>query len=277
VAVPKSPAAIEATWPDMTKVMSTPPFGLVVDYNSAPIYGDNSVFVFARPETPGLPAGDTVTFELVLSSLTSAYGDIATAPSSISIKTSPFAIALAAPTGAVATSFEIPLAATNRLPLVPADGTSPSVHVAAAGADVPYKLLADASLGSRWYLAPADCLGAWPANTTFDVTIDATLADAFGAPLAQGATGTFATGAASGIARAGTCPAPDGGAGDAVAPVDSSSDAASDADADLDAGRDAPEGDAGVVEPSHVDGGTGDAQDVPASFGDATDAAPEAG
>jgi len=133
-------------------------------------------------------------------------------------------------TGAVAVppSYQLPLAFSNRLPAVPA--TSPLIHVTANGAAVPYKLLADAGLASRWYLVAADCLGAWPASTTFSVTIDAGFSDAFGGKLAEAATAAFSTAAGTSapdascsIPEAGA-PAPgadagatDRGAGDAVA------------------------------------------------------------
>ena len=266
VAVPKTPAAIEVTWPDMAARMSDPPFKLSVDYNSLPTYGGQSVYVFARPDAPGFPSGETLTFDLILVNLTSAYGDIATAPASIAVKTTTFSVSIQAPTGTAATSFELPLTFANRLPPVPVGGTSPAVHVTAGGA-VPYKLVADASLRSRWFLAPADCLGAWPASSTFTVTIDAALADAFGGPLAQGATATFATGAASGITRDAGCAIGDGGADGAPA-----SDAA--ADAALEAG--ASEGGADAATTDARDGGVDDAHDgatsdAPASFGDALD------
>ncbi|HTA18919.1 MAG TPA: hypothetical protein VK989_06480, partial [Polyangia bacterium] len=169
VPVPKVPAAIGATWPDVKTRMSVPPFELVVDYNSVPLFGDQSAFVLARPQLPGFPSGDTITFDLLLSSLTSAYGDVATAPGTITVKTQPFAVTVAPPTFAVPTNYQLPLAFSNRLPPVAASGASPAIAVTVSGAAVPYKLLADASLISRWYVAPADCLGAWPANSTLTV------------------------------------------------------------------------------------------------------------
>jgi hypothetical protein len=261
VAVPKTPAAIEVRWPDMAARMSDPPFKLSVDYNSLPTYGGQSVYVFARPDVPGFPSGETLTFDLILANLTSAYGDVATAPASIAVKTTTFSVSIQAPTGTAATTFELPLAFSNRLPPVPAAGTSPAVHVTTAGAAVPYKLLADASLGSRWFVAPADCLGAWPASSTFTVTIDAALTDAFGGPLAQSATATFATGAPSGVTRDASCALGDGGAGDGASDGATAEVGAPDAGASGDAGSD-----------GGVDGAPGDAADVPASLGDATDA-----
>jgi hypothetical protein len=271
VPVPKTPAAIAATWPDMAKRMSDPPFDLVVDYNSVPLFGGQSAYVLARPQLPGFPSADTITFDLLLSSLTSAYGDLATvpAPGTIAVKTMSFAVSIVAPASAVATNYQLPLTFSNRLPPVGAAGESPAIHVTLAGAAVPYKLLADASLLSRWYVAPADCLGAWPANSTLTVSIDVGLPDAFGSPLAAGATATFATGARSGVPADASCSVAD--AGDiADGPPDGGvGDAASDGGA-LDAGP--PEGgtDAGASTSARAGGKSSDASSD-ASSGDATD------
>ncbi|HEX4406476.1 MAG TPA: hypothetical protein VH560_16670 [Polyangia bacterium] len=265
VPVPKTPAAIGATWPDVKARMSTPPFDLVVDYNSVPLFGDQSAYVLARPQVPGFPSGDTITFNLLLSSLTSAYGDIANAPKQITVKTQPFGVSIAAPTFAVATNYQLPLAFSNRLPPVAASGAIPAIAVTVAGAAVPYKLLADASLLSRWYVAPADCLAAWPANSTLTVTIEAGLPDAFGAPLAASATATFATLARSGATPDASCAVADAGAADGGV-----TDAAS--DAVVDAG--APEAGPTDLDASTADGGVDAAPDAPSDS--ASDAASDA-
>ncbi|HVU52835.1 MAG TPA: hypothetical protein VHL80_19270 [Polyangia bacterium] len=243
--MPKAEAAVHVTWTDMGTAMSDPPFHLTVDYNSLPRFGGLSSYVYARPDVPGFPASHTLTFDLVPTLLTSAYNDPADLPTPpVTVKTSAFAAVLVPTTSPVVPSFQLPLTFTNRLPKAPA--TSPSVHVKAHGADVPYKLLGDASLASRWYLAAADCLGGWPPGTTFEVTIDAAFGDAFGAQLGQPATMTFSTNA--GAAAPSTCPIPDAGAADGGVP-----DAASTAP---DAGAsDVP------VEAGAADAGAGDAAD----------------
>jgi hypothetical protein len=286
VPVPKVPAAIAATWPDIAQRMSVPPFQLVVDYNSVPLFGDQSAYVLARPEVPGFPSGDTINFDLLLSSLTSAYGDIATAPSRIAVKTLPFAVSIAAPTFAVATNYQLPLAFSNRLPPVAASGTSPAIAVTVSGAAVPYKLLADASLLSRWYVAPADCLGAWPANSTLMVTIDAGLPDAFGAPLAAGVTATFATGARSGVTPDASCSIADAGVtsdGPADGVPDAASDTAPDVAVDDGGGRSDGGVDAGASTTSDggvdadSEAGSDAMSDVPATFDAAAETSPGGG
>jgi hypothetical protein len=282
VPVPKVPAAIGATWPDIAQRMSVPPFQLVVDYNSVPLFGDQSAYVLARPEVPGFPSGDTINFDLLLSSLTSAYGDIATAPGRIAVKTLPFAVSITAPTFVVATNYQLPLAFSNRLPPVAASGASPAIAVTVSGAAVPYKLLADASLLSRWYVAPADCLGAWPANSTLTVTIAAGLPDAFGSPLAAGVTATFTTGARSGVTLDASCSVADAGT-TSDGPVDGVPDAASDAGPDVgvddgggqsDGGVDA---DASTTSDGDSEAGSDAASDVPATFDAAAETSPGGG
>jgi hypothetical protein len=247
---PKDTPAVHVTWPDMGTVMSNPPLHLVVDYNSLPRFGGVSSYIFARPDIAGFPASDTLSFDLVPALLTSAFDDPAVLPPSIPVKTGAFTVAIGASTTPVAPSHQVSLNFSNRLPAVTA--TSPHVHVTAGGADVPYKLLADSSLASRWYLAAADCLGGWPAATELAVTIDADFADAFGGKLGQPATATFSTLANAAPVDA-SCPVPEAGAGDtgADAPVDAGADAPVDtgADAPVDAGADAPleaSGDAAV-------------------------------
>jgi hypothetical protein len=213
---PKATAAIHASWPDMAAMMSDPPFALVVDYNSIATFGGASAYVFARPVVPGFPSNATVTFELDTTLLTSAYGDPANVPGPIPVKTKAFSVSLASGGAPVAPSYQLPLAFSNRLPAVPA--TSPFIHVMANGAVVPYKLLADASQASRWFLGAADCLGSWPAGTTFTVTIDAGLPDAFGGKLAEAATAAFAT-AAGASAPDVSCSIPDAGSPDSSADV----------------------------------------------------------
>jgi len=225
VAVPREPAPVRVTWPNMGTVMSDPPFHLAVDYNSVPRFGGVSSYVYARPDVPGFPSSATVTLDLVPSLLTSPYNDLADLPDPpVSVKTGAFASLLVATSSAVVSSYQLPLTFNNRLPKPPLS-TSPYVHVTANGADVPYRLLADASVASRWYLAAADCLGGWPAGTTFSVTVDPDFVDAFGGKLGQAATITFKT--LAGATAPSTCPPvadggadgpPDGGVADGGAP-----------------------------------------------------------
>ncbi len=210
---PKDPPAVRVTWPDMATMMSAPPFHAAVDYNSLPRYGGVSSYVYAHPDVPGFPSSETLTFDLVPELLAGPYGDPAALPTppSIIVKTSALSVSIGS-SASVVRSYQLPLTFSNRLP--PAPATSPFVHVKTNGADVPYKLLADASVGSRWYLAAADCLGGWPASTTFTVTIDADFADAFGGELGQPVAATFSTGAAAIASADASCFVPEAGATD---------------------------------------------------------------
>jgi hypothetical protein len=273
--VPKTPPPVQASWDDMTTMAGHPDFGLVVSYDSTPKYGGQSSFVFARPDPPGFPSSDTVKFMLLPSRLTSPYDEPAQLRDNpIPVKTSAFSVSIDVATEAVAPTLQVPLAFNNRLPAPPA--TSPFIHVQMNGAEVPYKILGDANVLSRWFLAPAECLGgAWPAGATLKVTVDAAFADAFGGKLAQATTATFTTSAAGGAPA--TCPVADGGAPDAPAseggadgPSDGGVDAAVDAavDGGVDAASDAP-----VETPSDA----GDETAGDASVDAAADGSPEAG
>jgi hypothetical protein len=255
---PVADPPVTVQWPGMAQPGSDADFALTVQYNSVARFGGVSSYVYAQPALPGFPSGETVTFALDVSKLTSAYGEPATAPGQIAIVTSPFSVSLTAPAAGVPGSFALPLTFSNRLPAAPAAGTSPFVHVSVEGAAVPYKLLTDASQASNWYLAPADCLGVWPANATLDVTVDAGLPDVFGGKLAQAASISFVTGTSSGAADASCAvgPSPDGGAADAatsdapdaVSPDAPAADAAPDGSAAAEAGDAAPEAEAAGVD-----------------------------
>jgi hypothetical protein len=263
-ALPKDPPAVRVSWPDMAATSMNAPFTLVIDYNSAARFGANSSYVFARPAVPsrtssaqrdataapGFPSMDTMTFALDSSRFTSAYGEPAVVPTTIPVKTSALSVSIGVGPAAVPSSFQVPLSFSNRLPAAPT--TSPFIHLAANGGAVPYMLLADASLTSRWYLAAATCLGAWPAGTTFTVTIDAGLPDVFGGKLPQPVTATFVTGASASAPTDASCSIADGGVVDAVADG-----GAGDAVADGGAG-DAGDG-AAVDTASPVDGAGADA------------------
>jgi hypothetical protein len=260
VTTPKDPPSVRVTWPGMT---SATDFQMTLSYDSTPKYGDVSSYVFARPAEPGFPSSTLVTFSLDASLLTSQTGERAVVPPSIPIKTSGFSVTIGASTGPVLPGYQLPLNFSNRLPKTPA--TSPQIHVRTHGADVPYKLLGDGSLSSRWYVAAADCLGGWPANATFDVTIDADFVDAFGGKLGQPAMATFST--SPGSAADASCSVPDAGAGDA-ADASLEGGGADDA-APADAG--APDGGAEAGDATGADAGAADVQgaagDAPADAG----------
>jgi hypothetical protein len=257
-AIPKAMHAILVSWPDRATRDSHPPFDLVIDYNSVPRFGGTTSYVFARPmNAPGIPTSEAITFRFDTTLLTSAYDEPASVPDHVDIKTSDFVASIAAATGPISSRAQIPLSFSNRLSDAPA--TSPFVHVTTGGEPVPYKLLGagDPSLASRWYLAPADCLGSWPASATLVVTIDADFADAFGDELGMPATATFSTAATAGAAGDASCSIPDGGASDGDA-----SDAADAGYAD-EGGSDAGASDAGAsgADEGGSDAGASDAVD----------------
>jgi hypothetical protein len=244
IVTPKDPPPVRATWPDMAATAEAAPFSLTSSYDPVPPYGSGTAMVFSRPTTPGFPADSTVTFTLLTTQLTSAYGEPATVPDSIPVKTGSFNVTVGSTSGSVVSSFQVPLAASNRL-AAPPTTESRFVHVSANGVAVPYKLLADVTLTSRWFVVPADCLGGfWPAATTFTVTVDPGFPDAFGSELKESATGKFTTGAGSASGADASCSIPDAG------PTDAGSDAAPSGDAGADAGN----SDGGVS-----DGGLSDA------------------
>ena len=245
-AVPKEPAAVRASWPGMT---ADPPFKLVVDYNSSAFYGGQSSYVFARPDVPGFPSDTTVSFQFLPGLITSAYGDLADLPESVPVKTAPLSVAIGVTAATILPAYQIPLAFSNRLSAAPA--TSPFIHVTLNGVAVPYELLTDAGLASRWYLTAASCLGAWPASATLLITIDGGFADAFGGTLGQAVSQPFTTSASSGTPVPPTCPLPDAGAPDAG--VDARDGAAPDGgapDQPVDAGTAPSGGDASAADAS---------------------------
>jgi hypothetical protein len=237
-------APITATWADMAKTPGEPPFSLEVAYNSTARFGGASAYVFARPQIHGFPSDSTVTFHLDGTKLTSSYGEPMDGPPTVVVKTTAFSVAINVPGGdggpvvIVGTDYQVPLAFTNRLP--PSATVANFVKVRdSAGGLVPFKLLADAGLASRLYLAPADCLKAWPAKSMLEVTVEAMLPDAFGVPLPLPVKASFTTGAGSNAPLDGSaCPLADGGTRD-----DGGSDVGAPdggvVDADVDAGADA--------------------------------------
>jgi hypothetical protein len=228
---PKAMGPVTATWPDMEATV--PPFALSVFYSSTGRFGNDTSYVFARPAVPGFPANEKITFELDRASLTSPYGEPALEPAKpIVVTTSNFTATIAVPSGTAATDFQLPVLFSNRLSM--ASVVTPFIRVTLGGALVPTRVLADANDRSRIYVVPADCLRAWPARSTFVVTIDKGLPDAFGRALATDATATFTTGAPSSSTPDASCSVPDGGS-DAGGEAEAGSDAS---DAGVDAGDD---------------------------------------
>jgi len=213
--VPKAMPPITVAWPDAATVMSTPPFGAQVFYNSEPYYGPNTAYVLLKPQAVGFPSSDTVTFTLDRTALTSAYGDQMIGPSQISATTGAFSASFRLPQGSsgadaattVPSNYMLPVVFSNRV--ASPSAIEPFVEVSAGGTSLPVVLAADASDPTVVYVSPASCLGGWPAALAIDVTIAAGTPDAFGVPMAAAAHTTF-TASAAATAR------PDGGCG----PVD---------------------------------------------------------
>jgi hypothetical protein len=240
--VPKDVPPVSVDWPGQATPPGHPEAKLQVRYNSVPRFDGQSSYVFARPGVPGFPSSETITFHLDPANLASAYGEPMDGPAEVIVKTAAFAVSVGVPTSdggagaAVATNYQVPLIFSNRLPSDRGTGSA-FVHVRTGDVDVPYKLLADANVLSRWYVAPADCLRDWPADATLDVTVDPGLGDAFGRTLPEGATGRFTTRAAAGVVPDAACPPPEAGASDGAAPeagADTGADAGAAPDASLD-------------------------------------------
>jgi hypothetical protein len=266
---PKAMPPIEVQWPGMADHPGQPPLSLRVAYNSVGRYGEGTSYVFAKPDPAGFPSSETLMFLLHREALASFYGEPALAPDKIPVTTGALTVAVNAPTSPVALKFQVPLVFTNRLAIT--GDTSPFIHVTTGGAAVPYKLLVDANQLTRWYLAPADCLGSWPAGASLVVTIDAGMPDAFGGTLVQAATATFMTVMGSGGPDAACsiqppdagAPETGGDASDAGAPEASSD--ASDAGAPetpVDAASDALDAELPDA-PASFDAGISDASDAP--------------
>jgi hypothetical protein len=250
---PKAMPPIEVQWPGMADHPGDPPLTLNVGYNVVGRFGEGTSYVFAKPEPPGFPSSETLMFVLHREALANVYGEPTNAPEKIPVTTGALTVSIMAPTAPVSPNYQLPLVFTNRLSF--AAGTSPFIHVTAGGATVPYKLLATAGQPSRWYLAAADCLGAWPAGASLVVTIDAGLPDAFGGTLVQAATATFMTAASTAAGPDASCAleVPDGGAPEAGGDAADAADAADASDA-------SDASDTGSPETG------GDAADAPASF-----------
>jgi hypothetical protein len=279
---------ITVTWPQKGRPGEAA-FTFSVRYNSLGRYGNGTSYVFLRPGTPGVPSSTKyVTFNLDAARLTNEYGERAVLPKmmSVPVATGELTVSVSAPTTAVGGTFQLPIVFSNRMPPPPLDAR-PSIQVYAGGAEVPFKLLADATLSSRWFIAPADCLGRWPASTTFTAVIASGLHDAFGGTLVPPVTptsppdapptlsATFTTG--PGAAGTPDCGAvTDGGATDGAVAPDAAADLApTDAPGDFAAPDVAADSTDGAV---GADGGAGEAADgasIDAAAVDAT-AGPDA-
>ena len=197
---PKANPPVTVTWPDFAQVMSDPPFATQVLYNSTPLFGGATSYVFVRPMAPGFPSATTVTLQLDKSGLTSAYGEQMDGPDHVDVPTAPFTVAFALPAAgdagvAVAgdPAFQLPLVFTGR-PAAPA-AAAPFVHVSTGGGavDLPFQLVSDSRVPSTLYLAPGtSCHDGWPSGATIDVSVAAGLPDAFRVALAAGASTSFA-------------------------------------------------------------------------------------
>jgi len=217
--VPKANPPVTVTWPDMgnppTGIAAEMPFADQVYYNSSPLFGGSTAYVFMRPGLPGFPSATTVTFALDPNGLTSAYGEPMIGPTAIDAMVDPMAVVPSSATAADAletfsASFAFPVRFTNRLPSV-AD-LAPFAHARAGGVDVPVSLAIDPGDPTRLLVSPAACTGGWPAGSVVEVTFDPGLPDAFGVPTTIVlSAGDFMVAPARGDAAAGDAAAPDGG------------------------------------------------------------------
>jgi hypothetical protein len=196
--VPKASPPITVSWAN--GVNSTPPFSAAqVLYNSEPVYGGSTSYVFLRPATPGFPTNNLIVFTLDKAALTSAYNEPMIGPDQITLMTGPLratvrTLGAADAASVVPASFMVPIAFTNR---VNAAGVTPYVHASSAGGAVPVTVTGDASDPTIVYVTAA-CAGGWPTAAPVTVTVDGDAPDAFGAPLEASASGTFtAVGASS--------------------------------------------------------------------------------
>lgn len=213
--VPKATPPITASWPDEATAMSAPPFADNVLYNSVPVYGGTTALVFLQPTAIGFPSSDTVTFALDKTALTSAYGEQMIGPSEISVDTGPFSASFQLPmdgdaAAAVPQSYLLPVTFSNRI--AGASSVAPYIHLSANGQEVPFSAVDGATGNTTVYLAPASCLGGWPAGVPIEAKVAAGAPDAFGVAMPADATTTFMA--------VGSTGAPDGGCRPADAAAD---------------------------------------------------------
>jgi hypothetical protein len=205
--VPKPIPPIMVSWPGMSDptapVMSDPPFGHRVFYNSAALYGGESSYAFVRPTLPGFPSGTTVTFTLDRSAFTSAYGEVMDGPAEFTIEIEHMTVV---PRGGNATdavetfppAFMFPVVFSTR-PAAAAK-LAPFVRARADGAEIGVALTADTVDKSIVFVSPVGCPGGWPMGALIEVSFAAGVPDAFGipAPAALPAGGFRVTGTPSG-------------------------------------------------------------------------------
>jgi len=221
--VAKAMPPITVTWPGFSPAT----FSDQVLYNSVPVYGGATAYVFLQPSQVGFPASDTVTFSLDKTGLTSAYGDQMTGPAQIDVATGPFSATFGLPTGSdggsvpVPPNFMLPIVFSNRAGSPAA--LSAYVQVKAGGRTLPVSLAAKGGDPTVVYLSPAICLGGWPTDTPIGVTLLAGLPDAFGDTLATRVETTFTASGGATAGPDGGCGVPDAGSAadvDAGSPVD---------------------------------------------------------
>jgi hypothetical protein len=217
--VPKANPPIAVGWPDFATVMSDPPFGFDVYYNSLATWGPATTSVFVQLDRAGFPSGTPVTFTLDPNGLTSVYGEPMDGPTEITVMTEPLAVSLQLSTATVPTSYRASIAFSTRGPAVAALG--PFVQVTAGGQALPFELVYDAA-DPRRVLVQSRCGGVWPAGARVDVTVGAGAPDGFGRPLGAPVTGSFMTAA---IAPADGGCGLDAGTGDGGSPAGGTPDA----------------------------------------------------
>jgi len=216
--VPKANPPITVAWPDMATTMATPPFVADVFYNSLPTFGPSTTYAFVRPRVPGFPSATEVTFSLDANGLTSIYGEPMNGPPAITVTTTALTVTLPTTTATVPTSYLAAIAFSTRA-AEPA-AVAPFIHVATGGVTLPFTLAPGAGDTKRIYIAPAVCLGGWPAGVRVDITADAGLPDGFGRPLAAAAKGSFMTATIGAPPIDGGCAPTDAGASDASTTTD---------------------------------------------------------
>jgi hypothetical protein len=183
----KQPPPITATWPDSETVMSTPPFGADVFYNSTPPvtapFGTGTTDVFFRPHLVGFPSATTVSFVLDKTALASVYDEPADAPDEIQVAIAPLGVVPPASAGTdalptVPPSYMVPVTFTNR-PASPS-ALLPFAHARSGDVELPIALGMASGAPTKIYVSAA-CSGGWPAGQ-IDVSFDPGLPDAFGVP-----------------------------------------------------------------------------------------------
>jgi hypothetical protein len=142
-------------------------------------------------------------------------GEPIDAPDSIPLQISPFTLSIAPPAPTVLANYWVPLQ-FSALPLGDSTVVSGFVHVQAAGADVPFKLVPSFDDPTLVFVQPADSISFWPPGVVIDVTVDAGLPDAFNVPLGMGQAVSFTACVTADCAPIDAGATPDGGATDSA-------------------------------------------------------------